>query len=148
MQKMLYANSSISTAVDHVLQNLTPEEQLYLPYNPLVRDNDVIRYVRIKRLAFITMHDFKDKKYKEKHPIEGLVVTIAGLESSKKAGDLDFLIKHAISDARMMEDESSKFLVAEINKSDKEKQELFSRNGFKLIAENEETFFYSCSTRS
>lgn len=147
---MIYANnSSISTAINYIYNNLSANQLMFIDRNPLITDNDALRYVRIKNSSFLTMHDYYyDLKYRKSHPAKGLVVTIAGLDYADKDSDINYLLNNAVLDARSMDDENSRYLVAEINVLDTYKRDLFIEHNFKLSFDRNDTSYYICDTRS
>lgn len=145
---MIYANSSISTAINYIYKNLPAEQLLFINKNPLIKDNNALRYVRIKNSSFLTMHDYYDLKYRKLHPVKGLVITVAGLDYSDRNNDIDYLINNAVLDARAMEDENSRYLVAEVNALDEYRRNLFINHNFKLSSDLNNVLYYVCDTRS
>ena len=144
---MIYANSSIDTTSSYIFSKLSPVDRIYMKYNPLITDNNVLRYVRIKNDAFITLHDYYDDAYRDNHPFKGLVVNIAAIDSSRGNGDTDYLLKNAISDMRSMTDSHSDCIIAEIDPSNDHALNLFERNGFTPIG-SDDKIYYICYTRS
>ena len=145
---MIYANSSIETSINHTISELTDEDRRFIDDAPLMRDNDLIRYVRIRNQSFIILHDYNGDSYKGSHPLGGLVVTVASVNSSRGSGDTDYLIQNAVSDMRCMFDHSSRCLVAEVHKDNSHAIGLFERNGFTLGLEDSDKLYYLCYTRS
>ena len=144
---MLYANSSLANAITYIYRNLPTSQSIFIEMNPLFKDNDNLRYVRVRRSSFITMHDYYDWSYRESHPAKGMVVTIAGLDYDDRDDDLDYLLRNAMSDARLMNDENSRYLVAEIDSSDSFRRNLFERNNFNLAFEMNDTRYYVFDSR-
>lgn len=145
---MIYANSSIETSINHTINELPDEDKRFIDDTPLMRDNDLIRYVRIRNQSFIILHDYNGDKFLNDHPLGGLVVTIASACSSRGNGDTDYLIQNAVSDMRCMFDHSSRCLVAEIHKDNVHAISLFERNGFTPGLEDFDKIYYLCYTRS
>ena len=145
---MIYANSSIETSINHTIRELPDEDRRFIDDTPLMRDNDLIRYVRIRNQSFIILHDYNGDSYKGSHPLGGLVVTVASVNSSRGNGDTDYLIQNAVSDMRCMFDHSSRCLVAEVHKDNVHAINLFLRNEFTLGLEDSDKFYYHCYTRS
>lgn len=145
---MLYANSSIETSINQTIRELPAEDKRFIDDKPLMRDNDLIRYVRVRNQAFIILHDYNGDKFIEDHRLGGLVVTIASVNSSRGNGDTDYLIKNAISDMRTMPDHNSRCLVAELHRDNVHAINLFRRNGFTPGLEDSEKIYYLCYTRS
>lgn len=145
---MLYANSSIETSVNHTLRELPDKDRIYITSHPLIKDNDRIRYVRVRNQSFIILHDYNGDKFIKDHPVGGLVVTIVATGSSRGNGDTDYLIQNAISDMRCMTDYNSRYLVAEIHRSNTHAMNLFDRNGFTPELDDSDKIYYICYTRS
>ena len=145
---MIYANSSIETSINHTIRELPDEDRRFIDDTPLMRDNDLIRYVRIRNQSFIILHDYNGDEFLENHPLGGLVVTIASANSSRGNGDTDYLLQNAVSDMRAMFDYSSRCLVAEIHKDNVHAIDLFGRNGFTPGLEDSDKIYYLCYTRS
>ena len=145
---MIYANSSIETSINHTIGELSAEDRRFIDDTPLMRDNDLIRYVRIRNQSFIILHDYNRNEYVDSHPLGGLVVTIASANGSRGNGDTDYLIQNAISDMGRMFDHSSRRLVAEIHRDNSHAVNLFERNEFALGLEDSDKLYYLCYTRS
>lgn len=145
---MIYANSTIETTVNYICDKLPAEDKLFIDPRPLARDNDQLRYVRIRRHSFIALHNYYGDKFLKDHPLGGLVVTIAAINGSRGNGDTDYLLKNAIADMRDMIDYESRCLVAEIHKNNEHAKDLFERNGFARTLEDDKKIYYLCYTRS
>lgn len=145
---MLYDNSSVGNVINYVYNRLPAEDKIFVPNNPIYTDNEVVRYVRVKNLAYIVLHDYSDRKFLKDHPIKGMSVSVASIDTSRGNGDVDYLLKNAIEDMGLMYYDSSRCMVAEINKSNSHAIRLFERNGFSLAAENDGMIYYILYTRS
>lgn len=145
---MLYDNSSVGNTINYIFNKLPAEDKLFVPSNPIYTDNDVVRYVRIKNLSYIVLHDYSDGRFTKYHPMNGMGISIASIETSRGKGDTDYLIKNAIADMREIYDYGSRCLVAEIDKRNSHAIDLFERNEFSLAMEDDDKVYYICYTRS
>lgn len=93
------------------------------------------RYINIIDNSYITLDDYNGK-YKDKHPYNGLIISIASSKSDRGKGNTDKLIKYAINES------GHKPLIAEIDKDNMYSKKLFERNGFKKIDEINDIMFY------
>ena len=142
MHKMLYSHSSVGNTINYVYKLLTPEDKLFVPRNPVLIDNEAIRYVRTRGMSYIVVHDYRSHKYKRYHPVSGLYVSVASVNSSRGNGSTDYLIRQAIDDIELIDDLNG-CLIAEIDNRNSYSIELFKRNGFVPIFENGNDIYYS-----
>lgn len=144
---MLYDNSSVGNTINYIYNKLPAEDKLFVPTNPIYTDNKAVRYVRVKNLSYLVLHDYSDKKYIDDHPFLGMNISIASIETSRGNGDTDYLLNNAVEDMGSMYDYGTRCMIAEIDKSNSHAIELFERNKFKLAADKEDTVYYIRYTR-
>lgn len=93
------------------------------------------KYAEVLGNSYITLDEYEGE-FRDSHPYDGLVVSIASGKMDRGSGNTDKLIKKAI------EDSGSKPLIAEIDKDNSFSERLFIRNGFEKIDEIDDILFY------
>ena len=120
--------------IGYIYRNLPADRQLFV-LNPKL-DKNYIRYTRIRNLAYIIIYDYRYQDVYDRHPVDGLIVTLGSIEPSTSDGSVDILIDNAKKDI------DRRTLVAEINEKDTYSKNLFEKHDFKLDRELNGTLYY------
>ena len=130
---MIYHHSSLDTIIGYIYRNLPAERKLFVP-NPK-NDKQYARYTRICNLAYVIVHDYRHYDVYDNHPVDGLIVNIASVEPSTSDGSVDTLLDNLIKDI------DNRILVAEVNENDTYSKNLFTKHGFELDREIDDTIY-------
>ena len=120
--------------ISYIYDSIPAERKLFTS-NPKL-DKKYARYVRICNLSYIITYDYRYFDVYNKHPVDGLIVSLGAIEPSMSDGSTDKLIDNLINDI------GNKVLVAEINEKDTYSKHLFENHGFKLDRVSEDTLYY------
>lgn len=118
--------------IKSIHDSLTEHEKKYLGEMSISK---YTRYAKTLGDSYITMDDYGGE-YKDEHPHNGLIISIASGKKDRGSGNTDKLIKKAIKDS------GTEPLIAEIDVDNVYSKKLFERNGFKYFDEIDDIMFY------